>query len=119
MAPIRMFIASLTLTLTLAVAGCDGGEETDASVTLGDDDDGTSTPTPTEQTPTCGPQELCSRTIDDCAYPMDEAVCTGWYDEPSNCADMDAYIECNCDCVEQDTCEAYFSCGEVCFADHC
>ena len=45
--------------------------------------------------------------------------CTGWYDGAGNCADMDAYVECNCGCLAEDACDDYFGCGEACFAQHC
>ncbi len=59
------------------------------------------------------------RSINECAAALTQEACEGWYEVPGNCANMTAYTTCNCLCVEQATCDLYFSCGEICFADHC
>jgi hypothetical protein len=50
---------------------------------------------------------------------MSQGSCENWYATAGNCADMEAYTTCNCDCYTEDTCDDYFACGEICFADHC
>jgi hypothetical protein len=72
-----------------------------------------------DTTPECGPAALCSRSINECAVEMEQADCEGWYANTANCADMDAYTSCNCDCILQETCDGYFACGNICFNDHC
>jgi hypothetical protein len=110
--------SALSLLFALTSFGCDGGDPTEPLVL--DDDPVDSTPvvtTPPE--PSCGPIELCTRSTQECGYEVTVETCASWYDEPANCADMDAYVECNCDCLGQDTCDQYYACGELCFADHC
>jgi hypothetical protein len=68
---------------------------------------------------TCAPGDLCDRTIDECGYDFDLATCEAWYADPGNCADMDGYLDCNCDCLEQDVCDSYMACGESCYEDFC
>ncbi len=68
---------------------------------------------------TCGPTELCARTINDCGETLTQESCELFYADMSNCADMAQYTTCNCDCMAQDTCENYFACGQNCFNDHC
>lgn len=111
----------LLITLSLAtLAACGGSDPGVVDVVLIDDDTDDTVSTDPGSTPdACGAVELCTRTIDDCDIDLTLESCTAWYDEPTNCADMDAYTACNCDCVEQDTCDGYFACGDVCFADHC
>ena len=107
--------------LVLSLSACDGGEDpTDGQDPLILDQD-TDEPAPpvTTPEPTCGPTELCTRSTQECGYAVTVEVCATWYDEPANCADMDAYTSCNCDCVGEPTCDEYYSCGEVCFARHC
>ncbi len=67
----------------------------------------------------CGPTELCKRTIDECKEPMTQATCEGWYATASNCKDMAAYTQCNCGCIGEATCSDYFACGQLCFNDSC
>ena len=69
--------------------------------------------------PACEPADLCMMSIDDCGIEMTLDQCEGWYAEPTNCADMDGYVECNCECLTEAVCDDYFSCGEICFADLC
>lgn len=108
------------LSLALLLAGCDGGSEPTDPLVL-DSPTEASTPvvhsTPPE--PTCGPVELCTRSTQECGYNVPVETCAAWYDDPGHCADMDAYVACNCDCLGEDTCDAYYACGELCFADHC
>lgn len=107
---------ALCLLFTFAVA-CDGGDPAEPLV-LDEPDPTTPAPT-TPPEPECGPIELCTRSTQECGYDVTVEVCASWYDEPANCADMDAYVACNCDCITEDTCDAYYACGELCFADHC
>jgi len=67
----------------------------------------------------CGPTQLCERTINECSEPLTQDDCEGWYAVPANCTDMDAYTTCNCGCVTEAMCDAYFACGNNCFNDHC
>ncbi len=67
----------------------------------------------------CGPTELCKRTIEECKEPMTQATCEGWYATASNCKDMAAYTLCNCDCIKEANCSDYFACGQLCFNDSC
>ena len=67
---------------------------------------------------TCGPAELCARSIEECDVQLDQDTCEAWYDS-DDCRDMDAYIACNCDCIGQAECDGYFACGELCYEDHC
>jgi len=67
----------------------------------------------------CGPTALCDRTINECATDLTQEDCEDFYADDSNCRDMAAYTQCNCDCIERDSCEAYFACGNLCFNDHC
>ena len=112
--------ALVALCLALAACGDDPTDSPEDTLVLGDDDD--AVPSDTDSDPpaaACGPMELCTRTISDCGYGLDLTQCLGFYDDPTACADMDAYVECNCDCVLEPTCDGYFSCGEACFAQHC
>lgn len=114
---VRKFVA---FGLWFAV-GCAGEDTSTGGALVLEPADPAAPPDPTEPAspPTCGPVELCARTIGECAIAMDAATCEAWYDDPASCADMDAYVTCNCDCVEEPTCDGYFSCGELCFADFC
>ena len=68
----------------------------------------------------CGPTELCARSIDECAVNLTLDSCEGWYDQgEAACDDMDAYVACNCGCLEEPACDGYFACGEICFELHC
>lgn len=69
--------------------------------------------------PTCGPQELCDRTINECMENITEAACLDFYATPANCADIAGYTECNCECITQPTCTEYLACGTNCFNDNC
>lgn len=84
-------------------------------VRIGQRPDGPTTP---DVLAMCGPAELCGRTIE-CGIAIEADVCAGWYDDPSNCVDMDTYTICNCDCGQEPACDAYLACGELCFRDHC
>lgn len=72
-----------------------------------------------ETGPSCGPTELCERSINECAANLTQSQCEGWYATASNCANMAAYTSCNCDCISEATCNDYFSCGQICFDTHC
>ena len=67
----------------------------------------------------CGPVDLCTRSIDGCGTPLTQNECEGWYAQPTNCHDMDAYTACNCACLAHDGCATYFSCGQLCFQEAC
>ena len=67
----------------------------------------------------CGAAELCMRSIDGCEAELTQQSCEAWYADDNNCSDMAAYTMCNCECITRATCDQYFACGEVCFADHC
>ncbi|MEL6347983.1 MAG: hypothetical protein AAFV53_33055 [Myxococcota bacterium] len=68
----------------------------------------------------CDGQALCARSIDECEVNLDLETCLSFYDTATTtCADIDAYVECNCDCIEEDTCDGYFACGQVCFTLRC
>lgn len=67
----------------------------------------------------CGPKQLCMRTINACGINMTQQDCENWYQTPSNCADMAAYTACNCNCYCAGTCNDYFDCGQACFNQHC
>ncbi|MEC7524552.1 MAG: hypothetical protein VYE22_32030 [Myxococcota bacterium] len=70
--------------------------------------------------PTCGGAELCARTIDECGTDITQEACEGFYDESTTtCGDLDGYTRCNCRCIEEPTCDDYFSCGMTCFEDWC
>jgi len=71
--------------------------------------------------PACGATQLCSRTIDECEIELTQEQCEGWYADPAQhmCDDIDGYTVCNCNCVEEPTCDEYFSCGMLCFEDFC
>ena len=61
---------------------------------------------------TCGPAELCARSIEECDVQLDQDTCEAWYDS-DDCRDMDAYIACNCACeAAEATCEG--SCKGEC-----
>ena len=109
--------------LVLSLSACDGGEDPvedqEDPVILPEDTDVAEPPVTTPPEPTCGPIELCTRSTQECGYAVTVEVCASWYDEPANCADMDAYTTCNCECVGEPTCDSYYACGEICFAEHC
>ena len=108
-----------TLLLALSLAAC-GGDGATTDTALHPEDTDTTDPAGTPPVePTCGPIELCTRSTQECGYDVTVEVCASWYDQPANCADMDAYTECNCGCIGEATCDAYYACGEICFADHC
>lgn len=67
----------------------------------------------------CEPFDLCTRTIDECEIDITIDSCEGWYADEANCADMAGYLACNCDCLTEATCDGYFACGEICYADFC
>jgi hypothetical protein len=111
--------------LTFAIA-C-GGEGEDAGGTMQQVDPPslvipTGTPVDTGTPPSCGGADLCARSIDECGIVMDQAECESWYDvaeDIGDCADIEAYTQCNCDCIGEDTCDGYFACGQLCFVDFC
>ena len=72
-----------------------------------------------DSTATCGPKELCTRSVNECAAKLTQQSCEGWYQDAANCVNMSAYTTCNCKCLTDATCDGYFACGEVCFNDHC
>ncbi len=67
----------------------------------------------------CGPTELCTRSIEECGLQWELAQCEAWYDDPTQCADFDGYVACNCDCIGEETCDDYYGCGSICFEDYC
>ena len=135
----RLCLASLALVLT--VAGCDEEESDDAAAPASTGEapepetstTGSSTGAAEESTgepeggststgaPSCGPTQLCARTIDECEIDLQQAQCEGWYADPAQhmCADIEGYTACNCNCVDEPTCDEYFSCGMLCFEDYC
>lgn len=107
-------IRALTLMLAVGALACGGGDDgvdytpaIDSGASAGID------------AATCGAAKLCMRSIDECDVDLSQASCEAWYAEPGNCANMAAYTVCNCQCIDQATCDEYFACGEICFADHC
>lgn len=109
------------LFLTALAVGCTPEDEAPEVVLLDAEEDEplpTDTSTPPEEA-TCGPQELCARSLQECQVALSPDQCMAFYDDPGACADMDAYVACNCDCIEQPDCDGYFACGELCFLDHC
>lgn len=71
-------------------------------------------------TTTCGAADLCGRSLGECAASLTMEACVGFYDPATTtCADIDGYTMCNCACLSQTTCDAYFSCGMTCFEDWC
>ena len=68
---------------------------------------------------TCGPKELCTRSVSECSANLTQQTCEGWYADSTKCTNMAAYTTCNCKCLKDATCDGYFACGEVCFNDHC
>lgn len=111
----RWFAPLLPLVL-IACSGDDDPVDTDVADTdVVQDTDVEDTDVET----TCGPTELCTRSIDECEVVMTLDTCEGWYANSGNCADMDAYTACNCECISQATCDGYFACGNLCFNDHC
>ncbi|MCH9687100.1 MAG: hypothetical protein K0V04_37035 [Deltaproteobacteria bacterium] len=69
----------------------------------------------------CGPAQLCARTINECEIELTQDQCEGWYADPAQnmCYDIEGYTACNCNCVEEPTCDEYFACGMTCFEDFC
>ncbi|MEM7153564.1 MAG: hypothetical protein AAF799_12030 [Myxococcota bacterium] len=69
----------------------------------------------------CGPAQLCARTINECEIELTQPQCEGWYADPAQhmCADIEGYTSCNCGCIDEPTCDAYFECGMLCFEDFC
>ena len=108
----KRFIAMLCLSLSFACGG--GMQEVDPpTLSLG------GPPTTGSPSNSCGPAQLCSRTINECNEKLTQTQCEGWYAKASNCRDMSAYVACNCDCVTEATCSDYFACGNLCFNDFC
>ncbi|MEM6927778.1 MAG: hypothetical protein AAF602_12670 [Myxococcota bacterium] len=108
----------LLSTTLLVLAACDGDEggafvqvdPPDLVIPTGPVDTGDAT---------CGPTQLCERSIDECGVALDQASCEAWYDS-GECRDVASYTSCNCDCeATEDTCDGYFSCGQLCFLDFC
>jgi hypothetical protein len=112
---IRRFAAVVAFTLA---AACGGGlEQVDRPPLMQPTQ--SATPDAGKPAPTCGPAQLCSRTINECNQTFTQASCEAWYAKPSNCTDMAKYVECNCECVKEATCSDYFACGNICFNDYC
>jgi len=113
----RRAAAVVCLALTFACGGGDGGLQVVDPPPLMQP----SPPPPDAGAPpmSCGPAQLCSRSIDECNQNFSQASCEAWYAKPSNCVDMAKYVECNCECVKEATCADYFACGNLCFNDHC
>jgi len=68
---------------------------------------------------TCGPTQLCNRTIQECKQSITQQDCEAFYTSSGNCTDIAAYTTCNCNCITEATCSDYFACGNICFNDHC
>ncbi|MEM9189866.1 MAG: hypothetical protein AAGF12_11860 [Myxococcota bacterium] len=81
-------------------------------------DDPSTTP-PDVMMPSCGPVELCTRSIDECSAMITQPDCEAFYANAANCRDMPAYTACNCECITAPTCTDYFDCGQQCFDTHC
>jgi hypothetical protein len=76
-------------------------------------------PADTGYTILCTPDDLCEQSVNQCGATLTMPQCIGWYANRSNCRDMGRYLDCNCDCLSQMACSAYFSCGTQCFNTHC
>ena len=105
---------------TLALSACDKEEESGGEMVQIDPpslaiEPGTAEGVEAE----CGATDLCSRSIDECEVNLELGECEAWYADTSGCLDMDAYEACNCDCLSQASCDGYFACGEICYADLC
>ncbi len=119
-----IWIATLALLMSLGMvtAGCPSNDDDDDSADDDDaaDDDAADDDSGDDDTGAgCGPIDLCLRSIDGCGAEMTLEDCTAWYDSPVNCADMQGYIDCNCECLAEETCQGYFDCGTVCFNELC
>lgn len=101
--------------LCLLLLGC-GGEAIPASDPV--DTDPPSLPTDATDPPVCDGSALCARSIDECDVELTQADCESFY-ESGDCADLDGYTTCNCDCIDEETCDGYFACGQVCFTLFC
>jgi hypothetical protein len=124
MSPIRKvfsyLLAPTVLMCSLGTAGCSAEDGGPMFVQV----DPPSTVIPSGNTDgtdglSCEPFDLCSETIDRCEVNMTVEQCEWWYEDENNCADLDAYIECNCECLDEETCDDYFSCGQFCFDEFC
>lgn len=106
---------ALPLAALILLVGC--GSEAPASPA----DSDTPVPSPTADTapPVCDGSALCARSIDACDVELTQADCETFYEPTSSCRDIDAYTSCNCDCIDEPTCDGYFACGQVCFTLHC
>jgi len=100
------------------VTGDDDDATADDDDATADDDDATADDDD-DTMGTCGPPELCERSIADCGVAMGMPQCLDWYDDDGNCTNMTGYIACNCDCIGEPVCDDYFVCGEVCFNQFC
>ncbi len=87
----------------------DDDDDTGDDDSAGDDDD--SVP--------CGPPDLCERAVTVCGE-GDMATCMAWYQEPTNCAGMQQYILCGCECDAQHAnCQAFLDCQTDCYNTFC
>lgn len=111
-----MRAATLALLALLAGCGPTAGETDDDPVSDTDTDSDTDSDTDA----TCDGEALCLRSIEQCDVDLTLETCVAFYDEETTtCADIGAYTSCNCDCIEEPTCDGYFACGQVCFSVHC
>ncbi len=118
-----MFAVLMSLTLVVACGGDDDDDDNGADAAAAIDGtpgaiDAAGDP---DAEPSCGPPALCSRTINDCGIALTQQQCEGWYADPAQhmCDDIVSYTTCNCVCVNEATCDLYFSCGTTCFEDNC
>lgn len=126
----RVCAFTLPLLMLGLVAGCNGdgsdGQEEGAATmsesagSTGDESLGSESGSSSSGVAgACGPTELCTRSIEDCGLEWELAQCEAYYDDDTQCADFDAYVECNCQCLGEETCDDYYGCGSICFEDHC
>lgn len=116
-----VFAVCMTLALIVACSGDDddvsGADAASVDAAPGAID----APSGPDAAPLCGPPELCARTINECGIVLTQQQCEGWYADPAQhmCDDIVGYTTCNCGCVNEATCDLYFSCGMTCFEDNC
>ena len=118
-------LAPAALAMCVGVNGCSAEDEGPMFVEVGppttvipsEETDGLDTDSMEELA--CTPHELCSETIDRCEVNMPIENCEWWYEDEANCADLNGYVNCNCDCLAEDTCDDYFACGQFCFDEFC
>ncbi len=108
-------VLALAFSMSMVVAcGDDDDDDDDDDDLIEDDDDEVDD----DDDAGCGPEELCDYAVE-CGYYTDASECTPWY-ESNACTDMDAYIDCNCDCMDTETdCDGWIDCGTVCFNNLC